>query len=287
MSFVMIATGSNSSSKVRTWSFSHLMIGAALAGFSVLAAGVGIGYGMARSAPVQADHPESALSFAVDQIAALSARLFTLESQAAQLSQRVGVPRQDAPAETAAPRREHKGSGGPMIAPLQGSMLERFDTLDGRLVALERSIARVSDAAAMRQQAVMRMPSRLPIAGPVELASTFGTREDPFTGQQAFHAGLDFAADKGTPIVAAAGGTITFAGLRPDFGRVVEIDHGGGLTTRYAHTSRLLVRAGDVVMPGEAVALVGSTGRSTGPHLHFEVLRNGEPVDPRRHLAGL
>ena len=80
---------------------------------------------------------------------------------------------------------------------------------------------------------------------------------------------------------------MTVAGFRPDFGWVVEIEHGNGLTTRYAHASKLLVKAGDVVMPRDAIAAVGSSGRTTGPHLHFEVLRNGEATDPRRYLAGL
>ncbi|MGZ5131267.1 MAG: M23 family metallopeptidase, partial [Caldimonas sp.] len=131
-----------------------------------------------------------------------------------------------------------------------------------------------------------RLPTRLPIAE-AELTSTFGNRSDPLTHAHAFHAGLDFAAGLGTPIAAAAGGTVAFAGFKRDFGWVVEIDHGNGLTTRYAHASELLVRPGQVVAPGDRIARVGSTGRSTGPHLHFEVLRAGTAVDPERYLAGL
>jgi len=121
----------------------------------------------------------------------------------------------------------------------------------------------------------------------VTLGSPFGNRDDPFTGRRAFHSGLDFAAAPGTAIHAAAGGTVVSAGFRSDYGWVVEIDHGNGLRTRYAHASRLLVKTGDVVAPGATIAAVGSTGRSTGPHLHFEVLRSGEATDPRRYLAGL
>ncbi|MDQ2736377.1 MAG: M23 family metallopeptidase, partial [Pseudomonadota bacterium] len=144
----------------------------------------------------------------------------------------------------------------------------------------------VAEAATRRTLEQMRMPTRLPIEG-ATLTSTFGNRVDPFTRTSAFHAGLDFAAGIGTPIDAAAGGTVAYAGHRSDFGEVVEIDHGNGLMTRYAHASRLLVKTGDIVTPGQAIAMVGSTGRSTGPHLHFEVLRNGEHVDPKRYLAGL
>ena len=132
----------------------------------------------------------------------------------------------------------------------------------------------------------MRLPSHLPVAG-AHLGSSFGNRDDPFTGRRAFHAGLDFSAGQGTAIRAAAGGTVMFAGFKPDFGWVVEIEHGNGLTTRYAHASRLRIRAGALVTPGDLIAEVGSTGRSTGAHLHFEVLRNGEAIDPRRYLAGL
>ena len=132
----------------------------------------------------------------------------------------------------------------------------------------------------------MRLPTRLPIPG-AELTSPFGNRIDPFAHTHAFHAGVDFAARAGTPIFSAAGGIVAFAGFKHDFGWVVEIDHGNGLTTRYAHASALLVRPGEVVMPGDRIAMVGSTGRSTGPHLHFEVLRAGDHVDPKRYLAGI
>ena len=132
----------------------------------------------------------------------------------------------------------------------------------------------------------MRLPTRLPIVG-AELTSGFGNRVDPFAHSHAFHAGIDFAAPTGTTIASAAGGVVAFAGFKRDYGWVVEIDHGNGLATRYAHASELLVRSGQVVIPGDPIAVVGSTGRSTGPHLHFEVLRAGDHVDPRRYLAGL
>jgi murein DD-endopeptidase MepM/ murein hydrolase activator NlpD len=132
----------------------------------------------------------------------------------------------------------------------------------------------------------MRLPTRLPVRG-AELTSTFGNRDDPIAHRHAFHAGLDFAAERGTPIQAAAGGTVVYAGFRSDFGWMVEIEHGNGLTTRYAHASKLLVSQGMVVTPGERIAMVGSTGRSTGPHLHFEVLKRGSHVNPKQYLAGL
>jgi murein DD-endopeptidase MepM/ murein hydrolase activator NlpD len=130
----------------------------------------------------------------------------------------------------------------------------------------------------------MMVPTQHPlVAGGA--GSNFGWRIDPFTGRSALHTGLDFQADTGTPILAAAGGVIVAAEHHFAYGNMVEIDHGNHLVTRYAHASKLLVKKGDLVKRGQQVALVGSTGRSTGPHLHFEVLVQGVPQDPQKFLA--
>lgn len=126
------------------------------------------------------------------------------------------------------------------------------------------------------------VPSIAPVDGLV--GSGFGVRSDPITGRAALHAGLDFPADQGTQIVAAAGGVVLSTEWHPQYGQLLEVDHGRGLSTRYAHTSKLYVRAGDVVKRGQHVADVGNSGRSTGPHLHFEVLVDGVPQDPARFL---
>lgn len=297
MSFIMIAAGPAGCSRVRTVSVRTLLIAGALAGCALMALGAGFGYcaaawsELASPAPVAAgaatERPRAALPFAIEQLGALSGRLFKLESQAGQLSERLralGV--------SAAPPKAGKGgSGGPLLAPRpepSSAPLTIADlaVLTQRLGQIEAQIALVSDAASLRHEALMRMPSHIPLDH-VEIASPFGNREDPLTGRRAFHAGLDFAAAPGTTIHAAAAGTVAFAGFRPDYGWEVEIDHGNGLITRYAHASRLFVNAGALVTPGDAIAAVGSTGRSTGPHLHFEVLRNGTATDPRRYLAGL
>jgi murein DD-endopeptidase MepM/ murein hydrolase activator NlpD len=112
------------------------------------------------------------------------------------------------------------------------------------------------------------------------ISSYFGEREDPFDGREAFHKGVDFAGDKGSSVVAVAAGVVTWAGERSGFGKLVEISHGDGYVTRYGHAERTLVTVGQTVTRGQPVALMGSTGRSTGPHVHFEVLRNGRQVDP-------
>jgi murein DD-endopeptidase MepM/ murein hydrolase activator NlpD len=116
------------------------------------------------------------------------------------------------------------------------------------------------------------------------IGSTYGNRVDPFKRGVRFHSGIDFVANKGTPIRDMASGRVSFAGKKPGYGNLVEIDHGNGLITRYGHASRLVVRKGDRVSPRQHVADVGSTGRSTGPHLHFELRENGAHVDPAVYL---
>jgi murein DD-endopeptidase MepM/ murein hydrolase activator NlpD len=130
----------------------------------------------------------------------------------------------------------------------------------------------------------MMVPTQNPIHGG-HVGSPFGWRIDPFTGRSALHTGLDFQADTGTAILSAAGGVVVAAEVHPQYGNMVEVDHGNNLITRYGHASRLLVKKGDLVKRGQKVAEVGSTGRSTGPHLHFEVLVQGVPQDPQKFLS--
>ncbi|WP_299496557.1 peptidoglycan DD-metalloendopeptidase family protein [uncultured Shewanella sp.] len=113
------------------------------------------------------------------------------------------------------------------------------------------------------------------------LSSHFGFRTDPFNGRRAFHKGIDFAGKDGSEVVSTGGGVVTWAGPRFGYGELVEIDHGNGLRTRYGHNKALLVHVGDVVAKGEDIAVMGSTGRSTGPHVHYEVLRDGKQIDPK------
>jgi murein DD-endopeptidase MepM/ murein hydrolase activator NlpD len=114
--------------------------------------------------------------------------------------------------------------------------------------------------------------------------SGFGRRVDPFNGMMAFHSGLDIAGTMGTPIHATAPGRVTFVGTNGAYGRMVEIDHGQGLSTRYAHLSRFIVHQGERVHYGQTIGLMGSTGRSTGVHVHYEVLVDGKPRDPTKFI---
>jgi murein DD-endopeptidase MepM/ murein hydrolase activator NlpD len=117
------------------------------------------------------------------------------------------------------------------------------------------------------------------------ISSYFGRRADPFTGFSAVHKGVDFAGPQGSAVSSVAAGLVTFSGERAGYGQMVEINHGNGLATRYCHNEKLLVKQGDMVVKGQEVALMGSTGHSTGPHLHFEVLKNGAQVDPLRFIG--
>jgi murein DD-endopeptidase MepM/ murein hydrolase activator NlpD len=155
------------------------------------------------------------------------------------------------------------------------------DELAGRMAALQ-----VFDMALTRHRAdLARLPSSMPLTDYPYLSSTYGWRRHPVTGRYARHDGLDFAAPTGTPILAAAGGVVVAAGPDAGYGQRVEVDHGGGLMSRYAHASQVLVKAGDLVQRGQLIARVGSSGVSTGPHLHFEVRLAGQALDPRLFLG--
>ncbi|CDZ94358.1 M23 family metallopeptidase [Pseudomonas saudiphocaensis] len=168
------------------------------------------------------------------------------------------------------------GAGGLTLADLQRS--------EKSLRCMREMLDKLMQRVAERNAALMAIPSRRPV-GEARLGSAYGNRIDPFRKKLAFHSGVDFALPSGSEVVAAAGGRVRFAGYRGAYGNLVEIDHGNRLVTRYAHLSRLNVQAGDVVTPAQRIGAVGSTGRSTGPHLHFEVLHDGQFVDPQRFLA--
>jgi murein DD-endopeptidase MepM/ murein hydrolase activator NlpD len=131
---------------------------------------------------------------------------------------------------------------------------------------------------------LMLLPTQHPVVG-VNAGSGYGWRVDPFNGKPALHTGLDFQANVGTPIVAAAGGVVVTQEVHPAYGNMIEVDHGNSLVTRYAHASRIVVRKGDLIKRGQKIAEVGTSGRSTGPHLHFEVLINGVTQDPQKFLS--
>ncbi|MBX3604247.1 MAG: M23 family metallopeptidase [Piscinibacter sp.] len=178
-------------------------------------------------------------------------------------------------------------AGGPFIPPQAATL----DQLTSIIDSLDQTADQRTDLFTLIESRLMEsrlrslmIPNSAPVDGPV--GSGFGFREDPFSGRTALHTGLDFPSDTGTPILAAAGGVVLLTQHHPAYGNMIEVDHGNGLVTRYAHASKLLVRVGDIVRRGQSIAQVGNTGRSTGPHLHFEVLVDGVPQDPAKFLAG-
>jgi murein DD-endopeptidase MepM/ murein hydrolase activator NlpD len=183
------------------------------------------------------------------------------------------------------------GQGGPYIPGLSADHRVALDALNADMDALGARADQYTDLFTLVESRLLEgrlaqllVPSTKPVDGPV--GSGFGFRTDPFTGRGALHMGLDFPADVGTPILAAAGGVVINTESHHAYGLLVEVDHGANLVTRYAHASKILVKNGDLVKRGQTIALVGNTGRSTGPHLHFEVHVDRVPQNPARFLAG-
>jgi murein DD-endopeptidase MepM/ murein hydrolase activator NlpD len=209
----------------------------------------------------------------------MQAKMVQLEALGERVSGLAGVN----PAEIrAVPAR-----GGALVSGRPLSMEE----LQGTLADLDRASAQGTDLLTVMESRLfdqkirkMMVPTQQPVqAG--QLGSMFGWRIDPFTGRSALHTGLDFQANPGTAILAAAGGVVVAQEVHPAYGNMIEIDHGNNLITRYAHASKLWVKKGDLVKRGQKIAEVGTTGRSTGPHLHFEVMVEGVPQDPQKFLA--
>ncbi|WP_338415530.1 M23 family metallopeptidase [uncultured Sphaerotilus sp.] len=195
------------------------------------------------------------------------------------------APTSSAPAPATAPAAVD-GRGGPFV-PAKGQPGEQINQLMSQLDSqADRSgdvFVLVESRLLTKRLEMLMVPSIAPVDGTV--GSGFGFRIDPFNRHAALHTGLDFPAPIGTPIHAAAGGRVIEAEQDGAYGLALQIDHGNGLVTRYGHTSQILVKPGDLVRRGQEVALVGSTGRSTGPHLHFEVLLEDVPQDPAKFLA--
>lgn len=247
------------------------------------------------------------------RIGEIEARMVRLQAMGDRLSGLAGLRPEDlrpdvrpaAPAASQSRGALPSGVGGPFlplepgdpmgdgltVAAATALPVRGFEALTGRLAELEGQVDLFTDVATLAESRLLenrlealRMPSLAPVVGPI--GSGFGFRPDPFTGRPSLHAGLDYPAEPGTPILAAADGMVVTRDNHPAYGLLLEIDHGNGIVTRYAHCEGIDVQPGDLVRRGQAVARVGSTGRSTGPHLHFEVLVNGVPHNPARFLAG-
>ena len=176
------------------------------------------------------------------------------------------------------------GGVGPVHDMPVSGLIEDMDAVQGQLAASGGQLSVLEALLFDRQLERSAVPSRSPVASSY-VTSGFGTRADPFSGGRSYHRGIDFRARHGDPVMAVADGVISYSGWRTGYGNVVEVDHGNGYVTRYAHNTRNTVRVGDLVRSGQEVAKAGSTGRSTGTHVHFEVWENGRVLNPRQFLA--
>ena len=305
MAFVIISTGPVTNPTLRTIGARRLALASGAVLTLLLGGSIGLGYGIAShraTTDAQATsvtaldpgHPET--QALANHVGSLAGRLSRLEGEAAALGKRIGLdvapveqpPRGDSARPTGGPFLPVAGVAVPPASHARPAKVDGRDLgrIESRIALLEDDLSRLGNAVAEREIETLAYPYRLPVAGQgSRISSTYGVRHDPFTGRLARHTGLDIPAPHGTPILASGGGRVVSAGSKGAYGRTVVIDHGDGLSTLYGHASKLLVRAGDVVMPNQQIALVGSTGRSTGPHLHFEVIRHGVRVEPRQYLS--
>lgn len=205
------------------------------------------------------------------QLNNLNQRIEAVEDNARRLAEMSGV-------ESGTNQVEERGAGGPAVS---FDSLPSLVAVEYKTDSLERELKSYEEL--LRRRATI--PSIWPVAG--ELTDGFGGRRNPFGGGSSeFHTGQDISTLWGTPVMAAANGTVVFAGWQNGYGQIVIIDHGNGVTTRYGHLSDIDVELGQLIIRGEQLGRVGSTGRSTGPHLHYEVRINDEPVNPLQYLPG-
>lgn len=272
-----------------------VVLAAALAVGALLGLGGGVVAGLAGDAVLQArvDRQQEELaqvrSASQAEVNALAARLAELQAQATRLNALGERLTQMGKLEDGEfDFQESPGMGGEDNGPVEdipvADVNAELQMLSGRFAAAGQQL-NVLEALLFDQQLQRdAVPSRLPIHNSY-VTSGFGGRNDPFGRGRGNHKGLDFHARVGDPVLAVADGVILFSGVKGGYGNVVDVDHGNGYVTRYAHNSRLSVRQGDLVRAGQEVAKAGSTGRSTGAHVHFEVWENGLAVNPRKFLG--
>ncbi len=281
----------------------HLLLGAALLTATVLALSSSMFYLVFRHAieiklplvqqlllSAQEQQTQNAKEFMRENLNAMAVRLGQMQAQLVRLDalgERVSALAGVKPQEFRMSEPPGRGGALPTSIPVQDLSMNE---LTGQLDALSRHMENRYDYMGILENRLFdaRVKKKLmPTVRPVDVdwnASSFGWRIDPITGQNAMHEGIDFLVDTGTPVHAAAAGLVVVAQFHPQYGYMIDIDHGNDFTTRYAHNSKLLAKAGDLVQRGAIIAESGSTGRSTGPHVHFEVRYKGVAQNPNRFL---
>ena len=238
---------------------------------------------VSQQSTVSTTQPEQQLQVVNQRVAEMQAQLLRLDALTQQMAQSAHVPVQEFTIDP-------KGAkGGPLLEEM--SVLGE-DNIDLRLQELSTLIAEKEDQikaldrimSQKKWQNNVNYLANLPVRNG-KITSHYGYRADPFTGRAAFHAGMDFSGPEGEDIYAVAAGIVSFAGQKSGYGNVIEVTHGDGYITRYAHAQRLAAKEGDMVAKDQVIAYMGSTGRSTGTHLHYEVLANGRQIDPRTFVS--
>lgn len=227
-------------------------------------------------------HAEQTLQALTLRIAELQARLVRLDAMGERLTTMAGLDSGEFDFS------KQPALGGPEeidlgLAYSDGDLESEINRLDALIADREQQLLVLEDLLANRQ-----LEDEIYLAGRPIIkgwqSSPFGRRTDPFSGRAGWHSGIDFAGKEDAEIIAVASGVVTSSGARSGYGQMVEINHGGGYTTRYSHNKKNLVKVGDIVKQGQEIARMGNTGRSTGPHVHFEVYKHGRPVDPASYV---
>jgi murein DD-endopeptidase MepM/ murein hydrolase activator NlpD len=302
--FILINNeGPSKTVEIRRWT--RVVVSAFLIGLPVSLAGLSYEFGMKKGvARAQAaeetlaaeearERAEALADMAVEAerrlesmtllLAELQSRVTRLDAVGMNLTQSAGLEPGEfnfdmAPA-LGGPLMTSQEDARELIPALEGELFALSTALDDREVQLD-ILSELIQGEQVKSDAT---PSGRPILSGW-LSSRYGTRIDPFSGEKAWHEGVDFAGKAGSNIVAVASGVVSWSGERYGYGKMVEVAHGDGVITRYAHNQENLVKVGDMVRRGDVVALMGNSGRSTGPHVHFEVHKNGRPVDPASYL---
>jgi murein DD-endopeptidase MepM/ murein hydrolase activator NlpD len=267
----------------------------AVATVVLVAAGVAAGAGLRDAAgfaeqarlKVQASQQNTQIDAAQREVNALAARLGELQAQANRLNalgERLTQAGQLGDGEFDFDKPVAVGGAGPVRDMAPGELREGMQELQAQFQASGQQLSVLETLLFNRKLEADALPSRAPVANSY-ITSGFGGRADPFGGGSQYHKGIDFDANTGDPVLSVADGVVSYAGVRSGYGNVVEVDHGNGYVTRYAHNSRLLVQVGELVRVGAQLAKAGSTGRSTGAHVHFEVWEDGRVVNPRKFLG--
>jgi murein DD-endopeptidase MepM/ murein hydrolase activator NlpD len=219
------------------------------------------------------------------KVAELQAHVMRLDALGSQLTSIAGLKRGEFDF-SKDPAEGGPESKGPIQHTSLPDFMDQLDQLAAQVQDREQKLGVLENLLMSRNVQLAAQPNGPPVADGY-VSSLFGMRTDPFDGELSMHSGMDFAGTEGEPVEAVAAGVVTWAGDRSGYGNMVEIDHGNGYATRYGHNETILVHVGQIVKKGEQIALMGSTGRSTGPHVHFEVLYNGVAVNPARFVKSI